>query len=96
MEKEGDVTYFGQTLENSTMRRIWAELKASSNYDETRTAVDAFNAANRYRKRGLAIVPTRFGISFTAKFMNQVSRFPPHLLSTGLVVGGFEDYVECN
>lgn len=72
MEKEGDVTYFGQTLENSTIGRIWAELKASSKYDETRRAVDAFNAENRYRKRGLAMVPTRFGISFTAKFMNQV------------------------
>jgi xanthine dehydrogenase/oxidase len=72
MEKEGDITYFGQTLENSTIGRIWAELKASSKYDETRRAVDAFNAENRYRKRGLAMVPTRFGISFTAKFMNQV------------------------
>jgi len=36
-------------------------------------AVDAFNAENRYRKRGLAMCPTKFGIAFTAKFMNQVS-----------------------
>ena len=27
--------------------------------------------ANRWRKRGLSLVPTKFGISFTAKFMNQ-------------------------
>ncbi len=28
-------------------------------------------AANRFRKRGLAITPTKFGISFTTKFLNQ-------------------------
>ncbi len=33
--------------------------------------MDAFNAAHRHRKRGLAMVPTKFGLSFTAKFMNQ-------------------------
>jgi hypothetical protein len=33
--------------------------------------VREFNANNRYRKRGLAVSPTKFGIAFTAKFMNQ-------------------------
>ena len=34
--------------------------------------VAQFNAANRYRKRGICVIPTKFGISFTALFMNQV------------------------
>ena len=34
--------------------------------------VQQFNGANRWRKRGLAVTPTKFGISFTALFMNQV------------------------
>ncbi len=38
---------------------------------ERASEVDAFNGAHRYRKRGLAMVPTKFGLSFTAKFMNQ-------------------------
>jgi xanthine dehydrogenase/oxidase len=34
-------------------------------------ACDEYNATHRYRKRGVAVVPTKFGISFTALFMNQ-------------------------
>lgn len=37
-----------------------------------RQEVDQFNANNRWKKRGVAMVPTKFGISFTTKFMNQV------------------------
>ena len=36
-----------------------------------RAACDDFNARNRWRKRGLASLPTKYGINFTAKFMNQ-------------------------
>jgi hypothetical protein len=34
--------------------------------------VEEFNRGSRYRKRGIAITPTKFGISFTTKFLNQV------------------------
>jgi hypothetical protein len=34
--------------------------------------VDAFNKENRWKKRGLSVTPVKFGMSFTAKFMNQV------------------------
>jgi hypothetical protein len=37
-----------------------------------RAAVDAFNKENRWKKRGLSVTPVKFGMSFTAKFMNQV------------------------
>jgi xanthine dehydrogenase/oxidase len=40
---------------------------------KTREEVDQFNAHNRWKKRGIAMVPTKFGISFTTKFMNQVN-----------------------
>lgn len=43
----------------------------SSSLVEREAAVQAFNAANAHRKRGIALIPTKFGISFTAKFMNQ-------------------------
>ena len=39
-----------------------------------RAAAAAFNARSRWRKRGFAAVPTKFGISFTTKFLNQVLR----------------------
>lgn len=36
-----------------------------------KAAIQAYNAQHRYRKRGLCAIPTKFGINFTAKFMNQ-------------------------
>ena len=68
--------YYGQLLQNCTIRSVWDELKESCNFVEARKAVEVFNKNNRWRKRGIAIVPTKFGISFTAKFMNQVNSLP--------------------
>jgi xanthine dehydrogenase/oxidase len=43
----------------------------TSQFAARRQAVADFNAAHRWRKRGLAAMPTKFGISFTALFLNQ-------------------------
>ena len=68
----GDVTHYGQTVKHpDRIHRIWSELKQSSSFDSRRLAVDRFNAANADVKRGLAITQMKFGISFTATFMNQ-------------------------
>jgi xanthine dehydrogenase/oxidase len=47
-------------------------LKLSSDLLRAREDVKQFNLQNRWKKRGVAMVPTKFGISFTTKFMNQV------------------------
>jgi hypothetical protein len=39
---------------------------------EREKAVEVFNRTHRHRKRGISLTATKFGISFTAKFMNQV------------------------
>ena len=43
-----------------------------SDFDNRVKLVEEYNASSRYRKRGIALIPTKFGISFTAKFLNQV------------------------
>jgi xanthine dehydrogenase/oxidase len=68
---ERDRTHFGQTLEACNVEKVWSQLKSEFQVDKKRTEIAAFNKTNRWRKRGLALVPTKFGISFTAKFMNQ-------------------------
>lgn len=71
---------------------MWDEVKRSCNYAARREAAEAFNKANRWRKRGLAIVPTKFGISFTATFMNQAGALV-HVHTDGSVLvthGGTE------
>ncbi|KAL0389343.1 UNVERIFIED_CONTAM: Xanthine dehydrogenase 1 [Sesamum calycinum] len=70
-QREGSVLHYGQQIEHSTLERLWNELKASCNFLSARKEVEQFNLQNRWKKRGVAIVPTKFGISFTAKFMNQ-------------------------
>ncbi|KAL8465182.1 hypothetical protein ACS0TY_034614 [Phlomoides rotata] len=70
-QKEGSVLHYGQQIEHSTLERLWNELKASCKFLDAREKVEQFNAQNRWKKRGIAIIPTKFGISFTAKFMNQ-------------------------
>lgn len=47
----------------------------SSNFQQRRAAAVEFNKANRFRKRGLALIPTKFGISFTTMFLNQVRTY---------------------
>jgi len=70
--REGDVTHYGQTVKDADrIARIWEELKTSSNFYERLAAIHRFNAAEHHRKRGIAITPVKFGISFTATFYNQ-------------------------
>ena len=70
--REGDHAHYGQRIKDAgRARRIWSALAESSAFAERRAAVDAFNAANPHRKRGLAITPVKFGISFTTAFFNQ-------------------------
>ena len=70
--REGHVTHYGQTVDDAPrIDRIWRQLKATSDFDARRAAVAAFNAQHDEAKRGLAITPAKFGISFTASFYNQ-------------------------
>lgn len=71
-QREGSVLHYGQNIEHSTLESLWHELKQSCDFSPARIEVERFNLHNRWKKRGIAIVPTKFGISFTAKFMNQV------------------------
>ena len=60
----GDVTPFGQPLSYCYMKHVWAYLKDKARYDEKRAAVDAFNAENTWRKRGIALVPVKYGSGY--------------------------------
>jgi xanthine dehydrogenase/oxidase len=69
--QQGDLTPFAQPLKEYTVPQQWDHIVQHVDVPAQRAAIAAFNAAHRHRKRGIAIIPTKFGIAFTAKFLNQ-------------------------
>ncbi len=68
---ERNVTHYYQTVEHNLLEEITAELEASCDYEQRREAIRVFNANSPVLKKGLALTPVKFGISFTASFLNQ-------------------------
>ncbi len=70
--KDGDATHYGEPVGDAgRLEVIWDGVKASSAFDSRRIAAARFNEEHPHTKRGLAITPVKFGISFTAQFFNQ-------------------------
>jgi xanthine dehydrogenase molybdopterin binding subunit/xanthine dehydrogenase small subunit len=68
---ETNTTHYGQELGDERIPQIWTSLVASSRLAERRAEIAAFNAKSARIKRGIAITPVKFGISFTATWLNQ-------------------------
>lgn len=66
-----DVTHYHQPVEQNLLAEMTAELESSADYVARRDAVTQFNQQNQWMKKGLALTPVKFGISFTASFLNQ-------------------------
>ena len=83
-EKGRDVTPYHQKVEDNIIHRIVAELEESSGYRRRRREIRAFNANSDIVKRGLALTPVKFGISFTATHFNQAGALV-HVYTDGSV-----------
>ena len=64
-------TQYNQLIEDWVGDKVMSQVEAESGYWERRESVNAFNKTHTKRKRGLALVPLKFGISFTATMLNQ-------------------------
>ena len=73
--QDGDVTHYGQTITETRLPRVWQEVMARADYDTRRSAIATYNNQHPHRKRGLAITPVKFGISFTNTPLNQAGAF---------------------
>jgi xanthine dehydrogenase large subunit len=70
--REGDSTHYGQPVKDAgRIQTIWNRLRETSDFDRRRSDAALFNDRSAHAKRGLAITPVKFGISFTATFYNQ-------------------------
>ncbi|MBL8385312.1 MAG: xanthine dehydrogenase molybdopterin binding subunit [Burkholderiales bacterium] len=66
-----DTTHYGQTVDDNILAAITDDLEASAAYRTRRAALAARNARSPIVKRGLALTPVKFGISFNATHLNQ-------------------------
>ncbi|KAJ9295695.1 hypothetical protein DTO271G3_5718 [Paecilomyces variotii] len=92
MYKPGDKTHFRQELKDWHVPLMYKQVMEESSYKERRKAVEEYNRTHKWSKRGLAIIPTKFGISFTALFLNQAGALV-HIYHDGSVLvahGGTE------
>ncbi|XP_078138559.1 LOW QUALITY PROTEIN: xanthine dehydrogenase/oxidase, partial [Centroberyx gerrardi] len=89
---QGESTPYSQILDQLTLDRCWDECLSRSGFLRRRAAAELHNRQHRWTKRGLAVVPTKFGISFTAVFLNQAGALI-HIYTDGSVLlthGGTE------
>jgi len=69
--EERNETHYYQQVNSHSLRRVVEELEQSSDYWVRRKAITAYNETNRVLKKGLALTPVKFGISFTVTHLNQ-------------------------
>lgn len=90
--KEGDMMVCQQPLVNCNIGRCWTEVIEKVDLEERRRQIAAFNQTNRWKKRGCAVIPTKFGAAFTSRFLNQAGALV-HIYKDGSVLlthGGTE------
>ncbi|KAF0138445.1 MAG: xdhAH, partial [Stygiobacter sp.] len=82
--KEGDEFPYGQIVERCQTQTSWSALEEKKSIAETKKRIDEFNAKNEWKKKGFALMPICFGISFTNTMMNQASALV-HIYTDGSV-----------
>ncbi|KAJ6516474.1 Molybdopterin-binding domain of aldehyde dehydrogenase-domain-containing protein [Mycena sanguinolenta] len=89
---EAQKTHYHQKVLDWHVPRLLSDCRRESQYDERRAAVDRFNTEHKWRKRGIVLIPTKFGLAFGVKAMNQGSALV-HVYMDGSVLvahGGVE------
>src|SRR5574337_1098645 len=89
---ERNVTPYLQPVRDNVIHELVEQLEASSDYPARRAAVAAYNAESAVLKRGLALTPVKFGISFNVKHFNQAGALV-HIYTDGSILvnhGGTE------
>ena len=70
-KKKKNITHYNMKIEDNVIQEIFDQLLKSSNYKSRQLSIKKFNKENKYIKKGIAITPVKFGISFTTWHLNQ-------------------------
>ncbi|XP_041834664.1 LOW QUALITY PROTEIN: aldehyde oxidase 1-like [Melanotaenia boesemani] len=85
-------THYRMEFSPENMLRCWEDCKVRSDYNARRRAVHQFNQHHRWKKRGLSIIPIKYGVAFAESFLNQAAALV-HVYKDGSVLvshGGTE------
>ena len=70
-DKIKNTTHYGMRITDNVIEDIFNKLIKKSNYKKRKVEIDNFNKKNKVLKKGIAITPVKFGISFTTTHLNQ-------------------------
>ncbi len=90
--EDRNVTPYGQTVEDNVIHELVDELEKQSDYRKRRDAIRAFNENSPVLKKGIALTPVKFGISFNVVHFNQAGALV-HIYTDGSILvnhGGTE------
>ncbi|MEZ0307949.1 MAG: xanthine dehydrogenase molybdopterin binding subunit, partial [Ramlibacter sp.] len=82
--EDRNVTHYQMKVEDNILHPLLSKLEQTSDYRRRRQAIEKWNAQSPVIKRGIAITPVKFGISFTATFFNQAGALV-HVYTDGSV-----------
>jgi len=79
-----NITHYGQTVEDNKLQDLISNLEKTSDYQSRRKSIINFNKENKYLKKGIALTPVKFGISFTVQHLNQAGALV-HIYTDGSI-----------
>ncbi|KAI8800353.1 molybdopterin binding aldehyde oxidase/xanthine dehydrogenase [Cladochytrium replicatum] len=91
--KLNQLTHYRQPLDDLHFERVWSEVMTTSDFLTRKAAVEQYNRLNKFKKRGIIAMPTKFGIAFTFRTFNQAGALVHVYASDGSVLvthGGTE------
>ncbi len=83
-KKNKNITHYGMKIKDNVINELFEELKSKSDYKNRVKKIDNYNKKNKFRKKGIAITPVKFGISFTTIHLNQAGALV-HIYTDGSV-----------
>lgn len=69
--KEGELAPYGLPMTEVAIPKLHKDLLSSVDYKKLTAEIDQYNASHQTRKKGIGIIPVKYGIGFTATFLNQ-------------------------
>jgi xanthine dehydrogenase large subunit len=83
-KNSNNITHYGMKIEDNIIEELFNNLKNKSNYIKRKKEIQKFNKSNSILKKGIAITPVKFGISFTTTHLNQAGALV-HIYTDGSI-----------